>query len=289
MPDSQIMPTVPSSSAQAAREALAGRLKEIRRDAGLTGHDLAVRCGWHKAKSSRIENAKTAPSDADIRAWCAACGAGDQAADLIAANRAVESMYVQWRRLHRKETLRQIQQSRVPLYERTKHFRVYSSGLIPGFLQTEGYATAVLESAAWLRDLRDDIPEAVAARLARARVLREGNRRFVMLLEEAVLRYQLGDDETMVAQLRHLLSVMFLPSVSLGVIPAKGQRPIWTVETFNVYDDEHVNVELLTAEVTVTAPGEVRDYLKTFAELQKRAVYGSRARALITAAIEALD
>ncbi|MEV5509593.1 helix-turn-helix domain-containing protein [Streptomyces orinoci] len=282
------MPTVPTSSAQTAREALAGRLKEIRRDAGLTGHDLAVRCGWHKAKSSRIENAKTAPSDADIRAWCDACGAQEQAADLIAANRAVESMYVQWRRLHRKQTLRQIQQSRVPLNERTKLFRVYSSGLIPGFLQTEGYATAVLESAAWLRDLRDNIPEAVAARLARARVLREGEHRFVMLLEQAVLHYQMGDDETMATQLGHLLSVMSLPSVSLGVIPSQGQRPIWAVETFNVYDDEYVNVELLTAEVSVTAPGEVRDYLKTFAELQRRAVYGARARTLISTAIDAL-
>ncbi|MEU7168379.1 helix-turn-helix transcriptional regulator [Streptomyces morookaense] len=282
------MPTVPSSSAQAAREALAGRLKEIRRDAGITGGDLAVRCGWHKAKSSRIENAKTAPSDADIKAWCTACGAEDQAADLIAANRAVESMYVQWRRLHRKETLRQIQQSRVPLYERTKLFRVYSSALVPGFLQTEGYVTAVLESAAWLRDLPDNIPEAVAARLARARVLREGDHRFVMLLEETVLRYQMGNDEVMAAQLGHLLSVMSLPSVSLGVIPSKGRRPIWAVETFNVYDDEQVGVELLTADVTVTAPGEVRDYLKTFTELQKRAVYGAKARSLITSAIEAL-
>lgn len=282
------MPTVPSSSAQAAREALAGRLKEIRRDAGLTGGDLAVRCGWHKAKSSRIENAKTAPSDADIRAWCAACGVEDQAADLIAANRAVESMYVQWRRLHGNKTLRHIQEGRVPLHERTRLFRTYSSDLVPGFLQTEGYATAVLQSVVWLRELPDDIPEAVAARLARARVLREGDHRFVMIIEEDVLRHQMGDAETMAAQLGHLLSVMSLPSVSLGVIPFKGQRPIWPVETFNVYDDEQVSVELLTAKVTVTAPGEVRDYLKTFAELQKRAVYGARARSLIAAAIEAL-
>ncbi|WKK23742.1 DUF5753 domain-containing protein [Streptomyces olivoreticuli] len=165
---------------------------------------------------------------------------------------------------------------------------MYSSDIVPGLLQTEGYATAVLESVAWLRDLPDDIPEAVAARLARARVLREGDHRFVMLLEEDVLRHQMGNAETMAGQLGHLLSVMSLPSVSLGVIPSKGQRSIWTLETFNVYDDEQVNVELLTASVTVTAPGEVRDYLKLFAELQKRAVYGAQARSLIAAAIEAL-
>lgn len=197
-------------------------------------------------------------------------------------------MYVEWRRVHKQKTLRHLQEGLVPLYERTRLHRVYSSDVIPGLLQTEGYVTASLASAAWLRDLPDDIPEAVAARLARARVLREGNHRFVMLLEENVLRHRMGDEETMAGQLGHLLSVMSLPSVSLGIIPFESRRIIWPVETFNIYDDEQVAVELLTAQVTVTAPGEVRDYLKTFAELQKRAVYGAHARSLIASAIETL-
>lgn len=281
------MPTSPSSSAQAAREALAGRLKELRRDAGLTGHELAVRCGWHKAKSSRIENAKTAPSDADIQAWCAACGAGDDAVDLIAANRAAESMYMQWKRLHRTG-LRRIQESYVPLYEQTRHFRVYCSNLVPGFLQAEGYATALLRSVAAFREAPNDVADAVAARLARSRVLREGDHRFAMLVEETVLRYQFGDAEAMAGQLGHLLSVMSLPSVSLGVIPANTPRTVWAMETFNAFDDARVHVELLTAQVTVTAPGEVRDYLKAFKELQQLAVYGAHARSLITSAIDSL-
>ncbi|MFF8247338.1 helix-turn-helix domain-containing protein [Streptomyces griseus] len=77
------MPESPLSTAQAARAALASRLDGIRRDAGLTGQDLATRCGWHKAKASRIAGARTAPSGSDIRAWCEACGAGDQATDQI--------------------------------------------------------------------------------------------------------------------------------------------------------------------------------------------------------------
>ncbi|MFF8609537.1 hypothetical protein ACF06X_26805 [Streptomyces sp. NPDC015346] len=40
--------------------------------------------GWDPAKTSRILNAKAAPSDTDLRAWCDACRALDQAADLIA-------------------------------------------------------------------------------------------------------------------------------------------------------------------------------------------------------------
>ncbi|WP_116213874.1 helix-turn-helix domain-containing protein [Streptomyces olivoreticuli] len=281
------MPTSPSPRAQVAREALAERLKEIRQDAGLTGHDLAVRCGWHKAKSSRIENAKTAPSDADIQAWCHACGAAEQAADLVAANRTADSLYVQWKRLHRTG-LRRIQESYIPLYEQTRHFRVYCSSVVPGFLQTEAYATALLSSVAAFRESPNDVTDAVAARLARSHVVCDGNRRFAMLVEESVLRYRLGDAEAMAGQLGYLLSVMSLPSVSLGVIPFEAIRSLWPLETFNVFDDKQAAVELLTAQVTVTAPGEVAMYVKAFVDLQSHAVYGSRARSLITAAIDVL-
>ncbi|MFD3759070.1 helix-turn-helix domain-containing protein [Streptomyces sp. NPDC058622] len=51
---------------------MAARLKDLRLDADLTMQELADRCDWNKAKTSRVEAAKTAPSDADIRAWV--CG-----------------------------------------------------------------------------------------------------------------------------------------------------------------------------------------------------------------------
>lgn len=59
--DTEHAGTTPLSTAQAAREALASRLDGLRRDAELTGHELAVRCGWHKSKASRIARARTAP------------------------------------------------------------------------------------------------------------------------------------------------------------------------------------------------------------------------------------
>lgn len=72
----------PSSSAQAAREAVAARLADIRKTAGLKAHEVADRCGWHKSKVSRLENARTPPSDEDIRKWCETCGALHHAPDL---------------------------------------------------------------------------------------------------------------------------------------------------------------------------------------------------------------
>ncbi|MFJ7771452.1 helix-turn-helix domain-containing protein [Streptomyces sp. NPDC097107] len=58
-----------SSSIQQARAALGKRLREIRRDSGLTARELAARAGWHESKCSRIENGRTPPSDHDLRVY----------------------------------------------------------------------------------------------------------------------------------------------------------------------------------------------------------------------------
>ncbi len=280
-------PTSPSSSVQAAREQLAARLREVRLDAGLTKREIAARCGWSEAKSGRIENARTAPSDGDVLAWCRACGAETLAPDLVAANRQADSMYVQWRRLQRTG-LRQLQRAAVPLYERTTHFRVYCSNVVPGFLQTPGYATALLRSIATFRGLPDDVDQAVTARVERSRIIREGGRRFAIVIEESVLRYQLGDAGVMAGQLGFLLSTMDLPAVSLGIIPFAIQRETWPVESFTVFDDARVDHEPLSASVKVIAPDEVGQYVQAFAAFHRQAVYGAEARALIVKAIDAL-
>lgn len=281
-------PTSPSSSVQAAREQLAARLREIRLDAEITKREVAVRCGWSEAKSGRIENARTAPSDEDVRLWCRACGATDQASALIAANRQADSMYVQWRRLQRTG-LKQLQRAYLPLFERTRHFKAYCSNVVPGFLQTPGYASALLRAIATFRGLPDDVADAVTARMDRSRIIREGDHRFAIVLEETVLRYRLGDAGVMAGQLGSLLSAMDLPAVSLGIIPAATERSMWPIESFTVFDDQRVDHEPLSASVRIIAPDEVGVYLKAFTALHQHAVYGADARALIVKAIDALN
>jgi hypothetical protein len=55
------------ANAQQALDALAARLREIRKDAELTARQVAQAAGWHESKCSRIEHARTTPSPADIR------------------------------------------------------------------------------------------------------------------------------------------------------------------------------------------------------------------------------
>ncbi|MFD5463780.1 helix-turn-helix domain-containing protein [Kitasatospora sp. NPDC127059] len=282
------MPASPSSSAQGAREALAVRLTHLRKEAGINGRELSARCGWHPAKTTRIQKGETQPTDADIRAWCAACGADDQVDDLIATARAVDSMYLEWRRLHRNG-MRRTQEDFYTRHERTSLVRAYVSNVVPGFLQTPAYATALLTSITRFQNTPDDVTEAVAARIARSRFLYEGHRRFVVLIEEWVLRSRIAPPEAMVGQLRHLLAVMPLPSLSLGVIPSTAQREgTWPLEAYYVYDDRRALVETLTAEINITQPREVADYLKAFRDLAAVAVHGHAARQLIDSAISTI-
>jgi hypothetical protein len=278
----------PSSSVQRARQELADRLREIRLDASLTARALSAEAGWHEAKTSRIESAKQPPSEADIVVWCEACRAPSRAVDLIAASRAADSAYIEWRRLNRTG-MRHLQENKRPLYERTTSFKVYVSTLVPGLVQTPGYARALLSSIITFRETPNDVEDAVAARVSRNHVLSSPGKRFVILIEEAVLHYGIGDAETMLAQLGHLMTVTSLPNVRLGIIPTAAlERPMWTVESFNVFDDATVHVELLSAQVTVTVPGEIVVYLRAFEQLAKLAVYGTEARGLISKAIAIL-
>ena len=109
----------PSSSVQRAREQLAAQLREVRLDAGMSAQALSAAAGWHKAKTSRIESAQQAPSEADIAVWCRACGADREVPDLVAASRAADQMYIEYRRVNRGG-LRRLQEPANPLFLRTR-------------------------------------------------------------------------------------------------------------------------------------------------------------------------
>jgi len=206
----------------------------------------------------------------------------------IASLRAVEGMWVEWRRMERSG-LRQAQESRQPLYERTQQFRVYASGLLPGLVQTRDYTTAILTAIGRRRGVPDDIADAVAVRMERRQYLYGVDHRFAFLIEEAVLRSGVGGVDVMAAQLCHLLVLTSLPNVSLGIVPFRSNRDsAWIVEGFWMFDDEQVAVELVSGHLTVTQPREIAMYAQAFGELAAIAVYGGAARSLIAGAVEAL-
>jgi transcriptional regulator with XRE-family HTH domain len=273
-----------TASVQQARQALGARLREIRKDANLTARALAAAAGWHFTKVSKIENGARTPAETDIGTWCHLCQAEDQVTDLIATARTVESMYTEWRRQMRAG-MRRSQAVRLPVYERTRLFRLYEPGLIPGVFQTAQYAAAVIASFMNFSGIASDLDEAVAARMEWQKII-YSEREFRVVLEEQALRTRAGDQDVMAGQLDRLLAVMSLPRVSLGIIPSGAERAVMPSAGFLIFDSDMVQAETVSAELTVTQPQEIALYARRFELLRESAVTGRAARQLIRHALD---
>jgi len=273
--------TNPSSAARQAQEALGVRLRELRKDAGLTGRTLAAATGQHYTRVSKIEHGVQPPSDTDIRDWCRACGAEDQVADLIATLRAVESAYLEFRRQARAGMKRVLGAHTVALYEQTTLFRIYEHNVIPGLFQTADYSAAMLSFWIDFLETPNDLDDAVATRMERQRVIYQRGKRFAVVLEEQALRTWFGDAETQAGQLDRLLAVMSLPNVSMGIIPLMTERAAVASAGFWIFDNVLVALETPTASIEVTRPQENDLYGRMLEHLQAAAVFGKPARAII--------
>ena len=275
------------SSYQKAREALGLRLRELRRDARLTGADLADAHGWHRTKISKIENGKQTPSTADLEAWAAACGVPEQTRELIAALRSLEGQYVEFRRMFRAGMAWQ-QRTFAEAEAQAAFIRNFETCFVPGLLQTAEYARYRLIEAIAYDDAADDLDDAVAARMARQQLLYSTGRRFHFVLAESALRFRLCPADSMAAQLERLAVASTMRTIRLGVIPFEASYPVAPIHGFHVFDDQRVAVETLAAELTITQAGEVATYLGAFARLADMAVYGRDARVLIEHAVDNL-
>ncbi|MFE9769559.1 helix-turn-helix domain-containing protein [Streptomyces sp. NPDC005808] len=277
------MPT--SSSIREARRDLGQRLRALRQQHGFTARELARRCGWHESKCSRIENGHAAASAADIESWTRVCGEETAAADLIATARGIDGMYIEWRSMERAG-LKHAQESVLPLWDQTRRFKAYAQSLVPGPLQTQAYTRAVLAGIRERRQLSDEIEAAVETRLDKQKFLTEGGRQFAIVLEETVLYRRVGPPAVMVEQLSRLLEATVLASVSLGIIRRDADRSVMpAVEDFWIFDDRQVNVELVSAYLTVKQSHEVKHYTDDFTRLTDLAVHGGPVLTLIASAI----
>jgi transcriptional regulator with XRE-family HTH domain len=273
--------TVPSSSARQAREALGARLRAIRAESGLTARELASATGQHYTRVSKIENGVQSPTDADVRAWCRECQAEDEVPDLLASLRAMESAYKEFRRESRAGMKRVMGPHTPARYDRTTVFRIYEHNVVPGLFQTPAYCAAMLSF--WTKFLQapDDVEAAVASRMERQQMLYRRGRKFVVVLEEQALRTFFDTVETQLGQLDRLLSVMSLPSVSLGIVPLMTERVAVASTGFWIFDEALVALETPTASIAVDRPAEVSLYLRMFEALKGPARTGAAAREMI--------
>lgn len=95
--------------------------------------------------------------------------------------------------------------------------REYQERVVPGLLQTPGYAHALFSRIA----SGDGVEERVRARLSRQpRFLADGGPLYVAILDESCLRNAVGGPEVMRDQCAHLLGVGQHPNIRIQVAPA---------------------------------------------------------------------
>lgn len=278
-----------SNQAQEAREALGARLRAFRKDAGFaSGRAFAVATGWAESKVSRLENGRQNASESDIRTWCATTDRREHIDDLIATVRHIDELWLEWRRQLQTGAERR-QRKALPVYAKTKIFRIWHPTLVWGTLQTAEYAAETFRQVVGYYEIPDDAEAATAKRLQRQQYLYQGNRIFNVVLGEQALYTNFAGPEVMKGQLDRLLAVMRLPRLSLGIIPRSAPAAIWPGNSFSMFDNKLVLVETYSAELSVTQPREIELYTKAFALLQQSAVYGSAVRDLILTAIQHFD
>lgn len=270
-----------------ARAALGKRLRELRQQADLSGRQLAESLSWPPSKVSKLENGRQTPTDDDIRGWTRATNSESEAEALLASLHTLEVQHAEWQR-QLKTGLKPHQQEIAELDAKVKLFRAFEPTFIPGLLQTAEYARARFAQSITVFKIRNDINEAVQARVKRQDILYRPDKRFHFVLTEAALRYRLCSPGIMLGQLDRLVAFAALQNVKLGIIGFETAYVVAPAHGFWLLDSDRVMVETFSAELNLAQPQEITLYSGIFDSLAGVASYGRAARAVITKVIDDL-
>jgi uncharacterized protein DUF5753 len=183
---------------------------------------------------------------------------------------------------------RRRQRTSLELEAQTRLMRWYEPVLMPGILHTAEYAGAILRRVIEFYGIPDDLDAGVAARMERQQILYRGDHRFHFVVAQQALHTMIGDNTgVMIGQLDRILAVLALPRVRLGIIPIDADYRVPTNQ-FIIFDDRLVQVETVSAELSISQPREIALYDRAFQELSRQAVYGPATRALVVAALDRL-
>ncbi|MBL3668836.1 helix-turn-helix domain-containing protein [Streptomyces sp. M2CJ-2] len=182
------------------------RVRKLRTAAGLTQAELGARTHVVGTRITQIERTSGAKPTLELaRALDAALGADNLLVDL-------------WPYVYR-ETFPDWSRKFMAHSERAVSIRQYAAHVVPGLLQTEDYARAVLSLDALLDD-DEQLEERVAARMGRQERLGSSDRpELCTILDEAVLRRPIGNSAVMRRQLERLLETAAERRITVQVLP----------------------------------------------------------------------
>jgi transcriptional regulator with XRE-family HTH domain len=198
------------------RRRLRVELRKARNHSGRTQKDVAQALDWSPSKLIRIENGSVGVTTTDLRALLDAYDVRDplRIDELIQmARRARGQSWTAYSDVLSKGFLTYLgyESSAATSYQ-------FQPDLVPGLLQTEEYARAVLRDVGKVHPRQEDRLWAVRQQRQELHE-RESPPHLIFLLDEAVIRRWLGGQGVMWRQLQRLREFAELPHISLQMIP----------------------------------------------------------------------
>jgi hypothetical protein len=154
--------------------------------------------------------------------------------------------------------------------------RDFTLSVVPGLLQTERYARAIVR-AGDPHMPEENLQQLVRARLERQRhVLHEARTKFTAIVDESALRRVVGGPAAMQDQMKALVTASELPNVTIRIVPfAAGPLPSATNKFIILSFDGPADVvflESLTGQLILERDSDLAAHNEAFAALQKLAL-----------------
>ncbi|GIE95855.1 transcriptional regulator [Paractinoplanes rishiriensis] len=253
---------------------------------------MAVALGWSESKLSRIETAHTGISDSDLDRLLTAYGVRvEERARLreLAGRGRARAWWTPYR-----SSVPDPYDEYLALEAEAARISEWEAQVVPGLLQTDEYARAVIEVGAGVGD-PDTIQRRLALRMARQVVLtREPPPVLEIIIDEAVLYREVGGREVLRRQLARLAEDSLRPGLTLLVLPFSAGAHAGQTESFMVVEfapgsrGPVVHIEGLTGGLFRVKASEVEVYREALDDLRERALSEEESRTAIAQREEAL-
>lgn len=119
------------------------------------------------------------------------------------------------------------------------------------------------------------------ARLERQQVLYDSTKELQFVITENVLRWRIVSPLRMAEQIGRLISLSRLRNIDMRVVPFTAEQRDIANHAFVIRDDRTVTVETVHAELVVTDPRDVSQYVKKFEGFASAALCGDDMRSML--------
>jgi transcriptional regulator with XRE-family HTH domain len=247
-------------------------LRRYREAAGLTQRELGQITNYTGSLIGQIETARKVPTLEFSQRMDAALGTGGALTRLVEL--VLRSQLPAW--------FQQVAE----LQARATEICSFEMGMVPGLLQTEAYARAVLGAID-----QTNLDDRTAVRLARQGIFeKERPPTFWVVLSEAALHQEIGGRAVMAEQLAHLLTLEGNPQINVQVLPFSGGAHAGMTGSFDVYrfasDPAIVYTEGYGSAHPTANPEAVRDCSLRYDHLQAAALSIQKSAELIRGVME---